>query len=128
MASTLVILEHRLEGTSNFNTWKVRVLNILEEHDLDGYVSNVVKDPTTNARWTTFKNNKAKSKWIIYDLGKENLMPMIIPLKTEKECFNTLTNLYDKKDLSQKRELNNKLHNLKMEKDEVVDSFFTKIS
>ena len=55
-------------------------------------------------------------------------MPMITPLKTAKECLDTLTNLYEKKALSQKRVLNNKLQNLKMEKDETMASFFTKIS
>ena len=71
---------------------------------------------------------KAKSKWIIYDLVKDNLMPVIIPLKTAKECFNTLTNIYEKEALSQKRALKNKLQNMKMNKDEIVASFFTNIS
>ena len=39
----------RLEGASNFNTWKERVLNILEENDLDCFVTSVVGDPITNA-------------------------------------------------------------------------------
>ena len=59
---------------------------------------------------------------------KDNLMSMITPLKTTKECFDTLTNLYEKKDPTQKRDLKNKLHNMKMEKDESIASFFTKIS
>ena len=40
--------EDRLEGTSNFNTWKARVLNILEEHNLNGYVSILEGDLTMN--------------------------------------------------------------------------------
>ena len=40
--------EDCLEGTSNFNTWKARVLNILEENNLDGYVSTVEEDTTPN--------------------------------------------------------------------------------
>ena len=59
---------------------------------------------------------------------KDNLILMIIPLNTTKECFNTLTNIYEKTSLSLKRELKNKLRNLKMEKDEKVASFFTNIS
>ena len=55
-------------------------------------------------------------------------MPVIAPLKTTKECFDTLSNLYEKKAPSQKRVLKNKLRTLKMEKDDYVPSFFTKIS
>ena len=93
----------------NFNTWKARILNILEEHELDGYISNLVEDPTTNAGHTNFKKSQAKSKRTIYDSMKDNLMLTITPLKNTKEWFDTLTNLYEKKALSQKRELKNKL-------------------
>jgi hypothetical protein len=48
--------------------------------------------------------------------------------KTVKKCFDTLTNLYEKKAPSQKRVLKNRLRTLKMEKDDTVASFFTKIS
>ena len=54
-------------------------------------------------------------------------MHVVAPLKTAKECFDTLTNLYEKKAPSQKRVLKNKLRTLKMEKDETIASFFTKI-
>jgi hypothetical protein len=56
------------------------------------------------------------------------MMPEIAPLKTAKECSDTLTNLYEKKAPSQKRVLKNRLRTLKMEKDDRVASFFTKIS
>jgi hypothetical protein len=55
-------------------------------------------------------------------------MPVIAPLKTAKECFDTLSNLYEKKAPSQKRVLKNKLQTLKMDKDDSVAYFFTKIS
>jgi hypothetical protein len=46
---------------------------------------------------------------IIFDSVKDNIMPVIAPLKTAKECFDTLSNLYEKKAPSQKRVLKNKL-------------------
>ena len=49
-------------------------------------------------------------------------------MKTAKECFDTLTNLYEKKAPSQKRVLKKKLRTLKMNKDEGVAPFFTKIA
>ena len=99
----------------------------MEEHDLDGYGSKVVENPTSNVGCINFKKNQAKAKQIIYDSVKDDLMSMITSLNTAKECFDTLTNLYEKKAPSQKRALKNKLRNLKMEKDEIVAPFFTKI-
>ena len=55
-------------------------------------------------------------------------MLVVTPFKTAKECFDTLANLYERKAPNQKRVPKNKLRTLKMEKDEGVASFFTKIS
>jgi hypothetical protein len=128
MSSISVRPEDRLEGASNFNVWKARVLNILEEYDLDNFVISTVEEPTTNAGRTTFKKNQAKAKRIIFDSVKDNIMPVIAPLKTAKECFDTLSNLYEKKAPSQKRVLKNKLRTLKMEKDDYVASFHKDLS
>ena len=59
---------------------------------------------------------------------KEKSMPMIIPFKTTKECFNTLKNLYEKKALIQKRKLKKNIRNLEMEKDQKMAYCLTKIS
>ena len=109
MTTISVQPKDRLEGTSNFNTWKVRVFNILEKHDLDCYVSFMVEEPRTNEECINLNKNLAKSKQIIYDSVKDNLMFVITSLKTSMELFDTLTNLYEKKASSQKRALKNKL-------------------
>ena len=44
MVSTLN-LEDMLEGGTNFQGWKARILLLLEENDLKEYVENVVADP-----------------------------------------------------------------------------------
>ena len=87
-----------------------------------------MEDPTSKVVRIKFKKNQGKSKWIIYESMKDNLMSMITPLRTAKECFNTLRTHYKKKDLSQKREMKNNIQNMKMEKDDTVTSFFTNIS
>jgi hypothetical protein len=109
MNSISVKAEARLEGSSNFNVWKFRIMNILEEHDLDNFVTSVVEEPTTVAGRTNFKKNQANAKRIIFDLLKDSIMPVVAPLKVAKESFDTLTNLYEKKAPNQKRVLKNKL-------------------
>ena len=55
-------------------------------------------------------------------------MPNITALKTAKECFDTLANLYEKKAPNQKRVLKKRLRTLKLNKDEGVGCFFTKFA
>jgi hypothetical protein len=62
MTSIPVKVEDRLEGASNFNIWKVRVLNIFEENDLDSFVTSVVEEPNSNAIREKFKKNREKAK------------------------------------------------------------------
>ena len=83
MTSISVRLEDRLEGTSSSNTWRVRVINILEEHDLDSFVTIVIEETTTNVGRINYKKNQSKEKRIIYDSMKENLMSVITPLICE---------------------------------------------
>ena len=48
MVSISIQPKERLEGASNFNTWKERVLRILEEQDLDVYVTLVSEESLSN--------------------------------------------------------------------------------
>ena len=72
-------------------------MNLLEEFDLDAYMSSVVEEPTRNVGSAAYKRNQTKAKRLIFDSVKDHLMPMITPLKTAKECFGTLFKLYEAK-------------------------------
>ena len=61
-------------------------------------VFNTIEEPTSNVGKVAYKEKQAKGRRIIYDSVKEALMPNITSLKTAKEWFDTLTNLYEKKD------------------------------
>ena len=54
-------------------------------------------------------------------------MSVITPLNMTKECLETIKNLYEKNDPTQKRALKKKLRNLNMDRDETIASFFTDI-
>ena len=64
---------------------------------MDDIVFNVSEEPTSNAGRLAYKKKQAKARRIIYDFVKETVMPNITTLKTTKECFDTLANLYEKK-------------------------------
>jgi vacuolar-type H+-ATPase catalytic subunit A/Vma1 len=100
MSSISIIPEDRLEGASNFHVWKLRVMNILQEHDLEQHVTLVMEEPTSNAGRVAFKKNQAKAKQIIFDSVKDSIIPAMTSLMTSKECMDTLVNLYEKKEPS----------------------------
>jgi L-lactate utilization protein LutB len=89
--------EYILDGSSNFNNWKARIRAILEENNLDQYVTTVVAEPTSTAGRVSFKRNQAKARRIIYDYVKKHIMPIITPLKIANECYDTLVKLYETK-------------------------------
>ena len=120
--------EEKLYGSANFKSWKARLTALLDETDLDDIVFNVIEEPTTNDGRLAYKRKQGKARRIISDSIKELVMPNITSLKTAKECFDTLVNLYEKKALSQKRVLKKRLQTLKLNKDESVGSFFTRIT
>jgi hypothetical protein len=133
-SSILVRVEDRLEGDTNFNVWKLHITNILQEHDLEKYVTIVVEEPMNNAGRTTFRKSQAKAKQIIFDSVKDNIMTAMTSLMTTKvsmttkDYMDTLVNLYEKQAPSQKRTLKHKLKYLKMEKGESVASFCSRIA
>jgi hypothetical protein len=63
MASSISVrAEDRLEGPSNFNVWKLKIMNILQEHDLEQYVTTVMEEPTSNVGRAAFSKIQANSK------------------------------------------------------------------
>jgi hypothetical protein len=128
MATSSVKAEDRLEGASNFNAWKVMVFNILEEGDLDELVTRVIEKPTSNTSRAAYKKRQAKAKRIIFDLVKDSMMPLFGHLRTTKEYFIALANLYENKTPTQKRILRKQLRILNMGKDESISALFSKIA
>jgi hypothetical protein len=119
MASSSVKLEYKLVGAANFNAWKYRIVNILEENDLEELISREIEEPTSNTARAAYKRKQTKAKRIIFDSIKDNMMPIIGHLRTAKDCFDALANLYEKKAPTQKRILKKQLRTLKMGKDDV---------
>jgi hypothetical protein len=128
MASSSVKVEDRLIGASNFNAWRSRIVNILEENELEELITRVNEEPTSNTTRATSRKKQAKAKRFIFYSVKDSMMPIIGHLRTAKECFDALANLYEKKAPTQKRILKKQLRTLRMGKYESVATFFSKIA
>ena len=95
-SSISVRVKDRLEGATNFNVWNLCITNILQEHDLEKYVTTMVEEPMNNARRVAFRKSQAKAKRIIFDSVKDSIMPIMNLLMISKDCMDTLANLYEK--------------------------------
>ena len=59
--------EEKLFRSANFNSWKARLMAILDENELDDIVLNVTEEPTRNVGRLAYKRKQGKARRIIYD-------------------------------------------------------------
>ena len=57
--------EEKLQGSTNYNSWRARLTTILEENDLNDIVFNINEEPTSNVGRLTYKKTQAKARRII---------------------------------------------------------------
>ena len=121
-------LDEKLEGADNFRAWKYRVMLILEEHDLEGFIENEVPEPEGDEAKARHKKSLIKAKRIIADSIKDHLIPHVSSLKTPKEMFDALSRLYEGKNINRKMTLRAQLKEVKMQDSESIQSYFTRVS
>ena len=117
-------LDENLEGADNFWAWKYRISLVLEENELDSYISEEVPVPEGDEAKALHKKKLAMEKKIIADFIKDHLIPQVSSLKTPKDMFDTLTKLFEGKNINRKRILRNQLKNVKIQNAETIQSYF----
>ena len=108
-------LEDKIRGSDNFRAWKYRISLILEENDLDQYISGEVPETEGDEDKVTHKKNLVKAKRIIAYSIKDHLIPRVYSFKTLKEVYDALTKMFKGKNMNQKMTLRNQLKNLKIQ-------------
>ena len=100
-------IEDKLEGADNFRAWKYRISLVLEENELDTYITEEVPVPEGDEVKALQKKNLVKAKRIIVDSIKDHLIPHVSSLKTPKEMFDSLTKLFEGKNINRNTTLRN---------------------
>lgn len=122
-------VEDRLEGASNFTSWKFRVLIALEENDLLQFIEEKdLFEPKEHEEKLQFKKNAIKAKKILIDSVRDHLVPLISKMTTARDMFKTLEGLYEINNVSRTLALRHQLHQMKMAKGNSVITYFMKIS
>jgi hypothetical protein len=105
--------EDRLDGATNFQAWKARILFLLEE-----YVEMVIPDPKDAQELAAHKKREVKAKRVLLDSVKDHLIPHISKKKTAKDMYDALLGLYQSRNASRKLILRHQLQSVEMSKSE----------
>ena len=92
----------------------MEVDDLSEENELDTYTSREVLVPEGDEAKALHKKNLVKAKKIIIDSIKDHLIPQVSSLKTPKKMFDSLTKLFEGKNINWKMTLRNQLKNVKI--------------
>jgi hypothetical protein len=125
-ASTKLV--DKLEGEENFCAWKYKIALILEENDLAKFIKENVLEPEEDAAKAKYKKDMVRAKRIIADSIKNHLIPQVSSRNTPKEMFDSLTKMYEGKNINWKMNLRTQLKNTKMQKGEIVQEYFSRVT
>jgi hypothetical protein len=130
--------ENKLEQASNFRAWKTRIDLILAKNKVLDIVKGKIIEPQFEARkekephnvavMEKFKDNDINVMSIIVDSVKDHLIPYISHLDSSKNMYDALTNLFSVINIGQVMSLKNELHDMKMNDDDSITSYFVRIS
>ena len=123
-------VEDRLDGASNYGSWKTRVLIALEEYDVVDFVVNDIPKPAEEEQecLASWRKHDVKVRKILIDSVKSHLLFHISKAATAKEMFDILKKLFERDSTSKSIALRSQLHTLKMKKSESIDSYFARIA
>jgi superfamily I DNA and RNA helicase len=91
----IALVEDRLDGSSNFSSWKSRLhITLKEDDDLLSVIQNVLPGTTTNEDKEEWKEDDIKARKIIIYSVRDHLLPRIANLKTTREMYEALKNMF----------------------------------
>jgi hypothetical protein len=87
-----------------------------------------VEEPEDAVEKVKHQKDSIRAHRIIVDSIKDHLIPYVSSKKTPKEMFDALRKLYEGKNINRKMNLRTQLKNTKMQKGEVIQEYFSRIS
>jgi hypothetical protein len=122
------LVEDRLDGSSNFSSWKSRLQITLEEDDLLSVIQKTIPETAIDEEKEEWKEDDIKARKIIIYSVRDHLLPRIANLKTAYEMYEALKNMFESNNTLRALTLKNQLQHIKMTKADTVASFLVKIS
>jgi hypothetical protein len=112
----ITLVEYRLDGPSNFSSWKSRIQVTLEEEYLLWVIQKGLPETTIDEEKEERKKDDIKARKIIIYLVRDHLLPRISSMKTTYEMYESLKNMFESNNtliaLTLKGQLQNIRHQL----------------
>ena len=115
-------LEDKLQGIENFRAWKYMIGLILRENDLEKYIKEEVTEPKENEAKEKHQKDLIKAMRIIVDSIKYHLIPQVSSKDTPKEMYDSLSRMYEGKNINKRMSLRSQLKSTKMSKGESIQT------
>jgi hypothetical protein len=127
MSASIKLVE-KLEGIDNFHAWKYRISLILTENDLEIFIKEEVPEPKDVVEKAKHQKESIMAQRIIADSIKDHTILYVSSKNTLKEMFDSLSKLYEGNNINRKMNLRSQLKNTKMQKGEMIQEYFSRIS
>lgn len=101
MVATSLRFKDRLDGASNFLSYKVKATLLLKEHDLWKIVEKVVPAPTNPDQLAAHEKD-IKAQRVISNVEKDHLIPHVTENTLAKEMYTTLVDLLQSDNMNRK--------------------------
>ena len=106
-------LEDKLEGLEKFLAWKYRIGLILKENGLEKYIKNKVAEAEAKEK---HEQDLIKAMRIIVYSIKDHLIPQVSYKKTPKQMYDSLSIMYEGKNINIKMNMRTQFKGTKMGK------------
>ena len=120
-------VEDRLDGVSNYGSWKPRVLMTLEENEVKDFALIAVPVPNDAVQQASWRKSDVKARKILMVSMTNHLLSVTAKKETTKEMFDALKKLFERDSTSGSIALRTQLHTIKMTILEFVASYFTRV-
>jgi ferritin len=124
----IALVEDRLDGASNFISWKSRLQVTLEEYDLLDVVTKTLLATATYIEKKKRKEEYVKARKLIIYSVRDHLLPRISNLKTAYDMYEALKEMFESEKTLRALTLKSQLQSTKMTKGDIVSIFFMKLS
>lgn len=116
----------KLDGT-NFSNWKFKMKTLLESANAWSIVLGNEQRAGNTTQEHDWDKRETKAKVILKMSVKDNIIPHIRDCKSAADIWNTIKGLYETHNRNRVLALKGKLYALKMDENESVDGFTTRI-
>jgi len=121
---------NKLVTSSNFGAWKKRTnLNLIEDEVMDYIEGSTVQPPKEDApAYAKYMKGEIRAQRILIESIKDSLIPYVSKLKTAKQIYEKLVELFSVSTAGEAISLRQELYKMKLSREAGIAPYFMRIS